>query len=1123
MMSTNGLRLIDETLRYVTGNIGPFGGKVIVFGGDFRQLLPVVQYGSRTQIIAESVISNKLWDRCFPVHLSENMRAQGDSAFCEWLLAVGTGQLPLADGMKNYNVIQIPDNMLLKIPDQPDSKEKPKEEEDPEEMPLAMLTMVEAIYGSSIEKMSTDDLAKRAILASTNKEVLKINNFIIKSLSPKAFTYLSYDQVISDDYSDKDNFPAEVLNSKTPSSMPPHKLTLKVGTIVMLLRNIRPKQGLSNGTRLQVVALSVNGIEARIISEKCCGQVHFLFRMDLTSNDSSLPCLMLRRQFPVIPAYAITINKSQGQTLDHAGIYINNPVFAHGQLYVALSRCRKQENIKIYIRNLEGQQGDLLNDGRTFTTNVVYRDVFRHGELKDDSTIPADNNILQDIHDFKKPALTATCSTASMRTASQVEKQQRMETSVQNTNSTVSMRTASEVDQKIKQAKSMRTVTEVEQELKQTSKKPIKPKIPKPAMIERLEQPSRPRNNKFVLFTNTIYINVPRQKKIYNMCMHNSIAQGLICLMKINPTVQKYISDISPLCEYFRILIAATYEEDSVVRNEYWGNFILSKLKIIPDDGDMAGDIAEVIVDTLEGHTSITNVSDYGSVQHSALEVTVKNHGGLTNFPQNILNVLQESGKNSKTTFHDLLFIAPSNFQTVLSCISESFEHSKETYRLQMIVNFEGEVNFIEEKECSTKKTAQSQAAAAAMLDSIQFDGKKKTGHYTTYVKDYQNNKWWVLDDLANKEMIATDMNTKDFTVSLMVFARQSADCKPDSDVKMESDSEDDDDDDAFEINESDKEEIIYDSNESDISFNEEDCEINVVDRSHELSFSNRMKIIDSKLKEPIEITNMCPHNSVGHGFIFQYKNDPDVCRYIQKMAKHSKYFQTILDVVDQRCKSFKNTIWGNFIKYKAMHSESNRLADMTGNPSHMLEFTMANHTSFFKNARPMKYLTLSERCTTLKFPDVLLAAIGKNKAIFKEILIIDCSDFKICLDKIQLTFQHNNEEYFFKFLVEFDGIKFTRNPNNHFRTYAYHEQQHEWWILDDNKTEEILLSEPQKTTVMVSLMVYGKHVPKNFEPSLQPSHPSYEVENSSEESEVYMSEEEDDDDEVILIEDENN
>ena len=69
-----------------------------------------------------------------------------------------------------------------------------------------------------------------------------------------------------------------------------------------------------------------------------------------------------RRQFPIRPAFAMTINKAQGQTLQHVGVLLDEPVFTHGQLYVAASRCGDPTNIKFFANN--GQ-----------TANVVYTEV----------------------------------------------------------------------------------------------------------------------------------------------------------------------------------------------------------------------------------------------------------------------------------------------------------------------------------------------------------------------------------------------------------------------------------------------------------------------------------------------------------------------------------------------------------------------------------------------------------------------------------------------------------------------------------------------------------------------------------------------------------------------------
>jgi hypothetical protein len=79
-----------------------------------------------------------------------------------------------------------------------------------------------------------------------------------------------------------------------------------------------------------------------------------------------LPFLLNRRQFPVKLAFCMSINKSQGQTFKKIGIYLPQPVFSHGQLYVAFSIVSKLENIKVKFDNYS-QQGHLKGDHRVYT------------------------------------------------------------------------------------------------------------------------------------------------------------------------------------------------------------------------------------------------------------------------------------------------------------------------------------------------------------------------------------------------------------------------------------------------------------------------------------------------------------------------------------------------------------------------------------------------------------------------------------------------------------------------------------------------------------------------------------------------------------------------------------
>ncbi|GAU46415.1 hypothetical protein TSUD_402040 [Trifolium subterraneum] len=136
----------------------------------------------------------------------------------------------------------------------------------------------------------------------------------------------------------------------------------------MLLRNIDQASGLCNGTRLQVRDLGKNIIKASNISGKHVGEMVFLPRMDLVPSDSRLPFKFTRRQFPICLCFAMTINKSQGQSISKVRLYLPRPVFTHGQLYVAISRVTTKKGLKILI---------LDDDGKPCTTTLNVKNVQR--------------------------------------------------------------------------------------------------------------------------------------------------------------------------------------------------------------------------------------------------------------------------------------------------------------------------------------------------------------------------------------------------------------------------------------------------------------------------------------------------------------------------------------------------------------------------------------------------------------------------------------------------------------------------------------------------------------------------------------------------------------------------
>ncbi|XP_016165180.1 uncharacterized protein LOC107607791 [Arachis ipaensis] len=137
-----------------------------------------------------------------------------------------------------------------------------------------------------------------------------------------------------------DLYGPELLNSINCSGLPPHKLILKVGVPVMLLRNIDQSSGICNSTMLQVRKLGNHVIECEVLTGNNIGHIALIPRMNMVPTNETITVRFQRRQFSKIVSFAMTINKSQEQTLSHVGLYLSKSVFTHGQLYVALSRVK---------------------------------------------------------------------------------------------------------------------------------------------------------------------------------------------------------------------------------------------------------------------------------------------------------------------------------------------------------------------------------------------------------------------------------------------------------------------------------------------------------------------------------------------------------------------------------------------------------------------------------------------------------------------------------------------------------------------------------------------------------------------------------------------------------------
>ncbi|XP_074377538.1 uncharacterized protein LOC141719052 [Apium graveolens] len=195
---------VDRSLRDIMAAVDvergkrPFGGITVVFGGDFRQILPVLPKAGRAKIVNASFNKSRLWKSCKVFLLSQNMRLHSGNSeaknkviadFSKWQLEIGDGRVECID----THHVDVETEFVV-----PDEYEY---------------------------------LRSRSILTPTNVVVDDINAQILESVPGNVHTYLSQDSIEDRGVEDNDfdsSFPVEYLNSINMPCMPKHELKVKV-------------------------------------------------------------------------------------------------------------------------------------------------------------------------------------------------------------------------------------------------------------------------------------------------------------------------------------------------------------------------------------------------------------------------------------------------------------------------------------------------------------------------------------------------------------------------------------------------------------------------------------------------------------------------------------------------------------------------------------------------------------------------------------------------------------------------------------------------------------------------------------------------------------------------------
>ena len=208
--------------------------------------------------------------------------------------------------------------------------------------------------------------SKRAIITGSNKVVDALNKKILKLLHGDTVVTLHGVTRLAGRRSEVKNLlTPEYLISLTSQGVATHKLKLKLNCLCMVSRNISVEDWLMNNTKVIVRDISRHLITVEILPQgRRLVIPRIVFRFTMRSG-----LVIEQRQFPSRLSYVITVNKSQGQTLNKVCFDLREPPFAHRQLYVGASRVRIRQDILVFT------WPEHLENNIALTKNNIYREL----------------------------------------------------------------------------------------------------------------------------------------------------------------------------------------------------------------------------------------------------------------------------------------------------------------------------------------------------------------------------------------------------------------------------------------------------------------------------------------------------------------------------------------------------------------------------------------------------------------------------------------------------------------------------------------------------------------------------------------------------------------------------
>jgi len=291
-----------------------------------------------------------LWRGITVLQLHQNMHLnthiEAEANFARWQLEVGHGQH--TDDLGN-----------ITLPDYFRCREN------------TVASLIDTIYPNIHTPNLPDQyFSEHIILFSKNADVNALNKTILERFPDDTAVFASANSIPPSEQTGENdamlNYPVEHLNAVNASSLPLANLELKTGCPVMILKNLDPSHGVCNGSRGVLTRCRNRVLEIRLLTGQHAGEIVFIPRIGNQPGDNECSFKFIRRQFPIRLCFSMTINKSQGQSVEHVGLDLRSSVFTHGQFYVGVSRVTSVLRIKA-IWNEEQREAQ--------THNIVYPEV----------------------------------------------------------------------------------------------------------------------------------------------------------------------------------------------------------------------------------------------------------------------------------------------------------------------------------------------------------------------------------------------------------------------------------------------------------------------------------------------------------------------------------------------------------------------------------------------------------------------------------------------------------------------------------------------------------------------------------------------------------------------------